>query len=114
MDQLLQHHLHRAKNCMKKQADLHRSERSFKVGDLVFLKLQPYVQTSLAPRAHQKLAFRFFGLYRVLARIDFVAYKREFPVHSSIHPIFHVSQLSKLLDRSVRLFLLYHLILRSS
>lgn len=52
MDQLLQHHLHRAKNRMKKQADQHCSERSFAVDDLVFLKLQPYVQTSLAPRSH--------------------------------------------------------------
>lgn len=49
MDQLLQHHLHRAKNRMEKQADQKRSERSFAVGDLVFLKLQPYVQSSLAP-----------------------------------------------------------------
>jgi hypothetical protein len=34
---------------MKKQADKHRQERSFEIGDLVYLKLQPYVQTSLAP-----------------------------------------------------------------
>lgn len=54
---------------MKKRADMHRSERVFEVGDLVFLKLQPYVQTSLAPRAHQKLAFKFFGPYRIMARL---------------------------------------------
>jgi hypothetical protein len=43
MDQLLHHHLHRAKNRMKKQADQQRSERVFADGDMVFLKLQPYV-----------------------------------------------------------------------
>ena len=32
---------------MKQQADQHRSERSFDVGDWVFLRLQPYKQISL-------------------------------------------------------------------
>jgi len=58
MDSLLQQHLHRAQQRMKRQADKARSERSFHVGDSVFLKLQPYVQSSLAPRANQKLAFK--------------------------------------------------------
>jgi ribosomal protein L21E len=95
MDTLLQHHLHRAKHRMKKQADQHRSERRFEVGDMVFLKLQPYVQSSLAPRSHQKLAFRFFGPFVVLQRVGSVAYKLELPAHSAIHPMFHVSQLKR-------------------
>jgi hypothetical protein len=53
MDQLLQHHLNRAKQRMKKQVDQHRSEHNFVMCDLFFLKLQPYVQTTLAPRSHQ-------------------------------------------------------------
>jgi hypothetical protein len=95
MDQLLQQHQHRAKHRMKKQADQHRSERSFLVGDMVYLKLQPYVQSSLAPRSHHKLTFRFFGPYRVTSRVGSVAYKLDLPAHSSIHPVFHVSQLKK-------------------
>jgi ribosomal protein L21E len=47
----MKQHLLRAQLRMKKQADKHRVERSFDVGDMVFLKLQPYVQTSLAPRS---------------------------------------------------------------
>lgn len=43
MIQLLQQHLLRVQQRQKHQADKHRSERSFEVGDLVFLKLQPYV-----------------------------------------------------------------------
>jgi transposase InsO family protein len=57
MANLVRQHLERAKLRMKRQADKGRSERVFDVGDLVFLKLQPYVQSSVASRAHQKLAF---------------------------------------------------------
>lgn len=84
MDELLRDHLHRATNRMKKQTDQHRSERHFAVGDLVYLKLQPYVQTSLAPRSHHKLAFRFFGPFRILDRTGSVAYRLDLPEHSSV------------------------------
>ncbi|KAJ1256973.1 hypothetical protein BS78_K256300 [Paspalum vaginatum] len=93
MNSLLQQHLHRAQNRIKKQADKSRSERQFSVGDWVFLKLQPYVQSSLAPRANQKLAFKFFGPFQILQKHGSVAYKLKLPDSCSIHPIFHVSQL---------------------
>jgi ribosomal protein L21E len=66
MQNLVKQHLHRAQDRMKQQADKGRSKRQFKVGDMVFLKLQPYVQSSLAPRSNQKLAFKFFGPYKVV------------------------------------------------
>ena len=40
--QLLNLNLNLAQNWMKQQADQHRSEWSFNVGDWVFLRLQPY------------------------------------------------------------------------
>lgn len=49
--QLLKDNLLKAQNRMKMQADKHRSERVFQVGDWVFLKLQPYRQQSLHARA---------------------------------------------------------------
>jgi hypothetical protein len=58
----------------------------------VFLKIQPYVQSSLAPRANQKLTFKFFGPFRVVQGIGAVAYKLELPASSNVHPVFHVSQ----------------------
>jgi hypothetical protein len=49
MSALIRQHLLRAQAQMKQQADKKRSDISFSVGDKVFIKLQPYVQSSLAP-----------------------------------------------------------------
>lgn len=51
MFEVIRQHLLRAKQRMKQSADNHRSERQFQVDDWVFLKLQPYVQTSVADRS---------------------------------------------------------------
>lgn len=69
MLRLLQQHLERVRARMKHQADKKRSEREFQVGDSVFMKLQPYVQSSVAPRAHHKLMFKFYGPFKVLERL---------------------------------------------
>lgn len=65
----LKYHLEMARNRMKKQADRKRREVEFAVDDLVFVKLRPYRQKTLARRRNDKLAPRFFGPYRVMARI---------------------------------------------
>ena len=102
MNRLLQQHLYRAQNRMKMQADKHRSDRSFAVGDFVFLKIQPYVQSSLAPRANAKLAFKYFGPYQVIDKIGSVAYKLQLPPTAAIHDVFHVSQLKKAVSSSAQ------------
>jgi hypothetical protein len=88
---LIIQHLARSMLRMKRQADKKRSERKFEIGDNVFLKLQPYVQSSLAPRSNQKLSFKFFGPYEDLAKVGSVAYKIGLTTSSSVHPVFHVS-----------------------
>ena len=45
--QILKDNLTMVQNRMKQQANKHRSERSFEVGDWVFLRLQRYKQMSL-------------------------------------------------------------------
>jgi hypothetical protein len=87
---------------MKRQADKGRTERQFEVGDQVFLKLQPYIQSSIAPRANQKLSFKFFGPFKVLQRVGSVVYRLELPPASSVHPMFHVSQLKKAVGAGVQ------------
>lgn len=70
---LVQQQLLRAQQRMKHQADKHRVERQFVVGDLVWLKIQPYVQSSLATRICTKLAYKYFGPYEVEAKVGSVA-----------------------------------------
>lgn len=79
-------HLLRMQQRMKHQADKNGSERTFSVGDEVFLKLQPYIQTSVIRRANHKLSYKFFGPFRVLARIGEVACKLDLPPGSRVHP----------------------------
>jgi hypothetical protein len=80
---------------MKSQADKGRTERVFEAGDKVFLKLQPYLQSSVAFRANHKLAFKFYGPFEIEQKVGTVAYKLKLPANSLIHPVIHVSQLKK-------------------
>jgi hypothetical protein len=81
--QLLKDNLAMAQNRMKQQADQHRSERSFEVGDWVFLRLQPYKNLSLkqAKKDH-KLSPKYYGPYKVLQNISTMEYKLELPASS--------------------------------
>lgn len=90
---LLKQNLAAAQNRIKTQADKHKTDREFMVGDKVLVKLQPYAQTSVVNRPYPKLSLKFYGPFTVLERIGKAAYKLELPEGSLIHPVFHVSQL---------------------
>lgn len=84
-----------AQERMKCQADQRCLEVIFEVGDFVYLKLQPYWQTSVAFRSSLKLSLRYFGLYKITEKVGPVAYRLALPLSFLIHNIFHVSMLRK-------------------
>jgi hypothetical protein len=95
MLRIIRNNLLRAQQRMKHQSDKKRTERVFQMGDKVYLKLQPYIQSSVATRANHKLSYKYFGPYEVLQKVGAVAYRLRLPESSSVHPVFHVSQLKQ-------------------
>ena len=78
-----------------------RVERSFAVGDWVYLRLQLYKQTLVHNKKLGKLAPRYYGPFKVLQKIGEVSYKLDLPLGSLIHPVFHVSNLKAKLGNQV-------------
>ncbi|GKB32364.1 putative mitochondrial protein [Tanacetum coccineum] len=94
--EVLKFHLARAQNRMKQQADKNRTERSFAVGDMVLLKLQPHRPVSIRQGKQNKFSPKCFGPFVILTKVGALAYKLKLPAASQIHDVFHVSQLKKL------------------
>ncbi|CAL9012351.1 unnamed protein product, partial [Prunus brigantina] len=66
---ILKSNIQMAQNRMKVYADKHRTERHFQVGDYVYLRLQSYRQHSVMFRQNHKLSPRFYGPYKIAARL---------------------------------------------
>ena len=98
---LLKHNLNVAQERMKWFADKKRVDMSFEVGDWVYLRLQPYKQSSMQSRQFGKLAPYFYGPFQVVQKVGQVSYKLDLPVGSQIHLVFHVSNLKAKLGAHV-------------
>jgi hypothetical protein len=91
----IKHNLLLAQERMKKYANKKRTERELAVRDMAYLKMQPYMHSSLGLHKSIKLHSRYYGSFKVLQKIDQVAYKLLLPDDCNIHPVFHISQLKK-------------------
>lgn len=79
----LRDHLRLAQEQMKNYADRKRRD----------------VEWSLRKKRNEKLSPKFFDPYKIVERVEPVTYKLELPAETTIHPVFHVSQLKKLIGQ---------------
>ncbi|XP_068649468.1 uncharacterized protein [Aristolochia californica] len=75
---------------MKEYYDQGHRDVQYPVGDLVWLRLQHYKQSSMAGGRH-KLSPKYFGPFAISQRVGEVAYKLHLPLEARIHNVFHVS-----------------------
>lgn len=90
-----------AQDQQKRFFDQNWTEREFEVGDMVYLRLQPYRQSSLKKRWTKKLWPWFFGPFKILRRVGKTIYELELPPESRIHNTFHVSLLKKVVGQQI-------------
>ncbi|KAA3467429.1 reverse transcriptase [Gossypium australe] len=67
-----------------------RSDKTFEVGDLMYLKLQPYRHHTIrGKKRNPKLAPNFFGPFPVETRVGKVTYRLTLPPRSRVRSTFH-------------------------
>jgi exosome complex RNA-binding protein Rrp4 len=66
LSDVIQHHLHRAQQRMKSNADKGRNEHEFKVGDMVYLRLQTYIQSLVVQGQTKSSALGTMDLFWLL------------------------------------------------
>ncbi|XP_057831009.1 uncharacterized protein LOC131041810 [Cryptomeria japonica] len=97
----LKNNLQIAQNQQKLYVDQQRIERTFEIGDMVYLRLQPFRQSTLKKSGAEKLKPRFYGSFKVIRRVGVVVYESKLPTSSKVHNVFHVSRLKKALGHNV-------------
>jgi hypothetical protein len=92
---LIRDRLKVAQSRQKSYADSKRRDVTYEIGDRAYLRVSP-LRGVKRFGIKGKLAPRFIGPYKILARKGEVAYQLELPeVLSAVHDVFHVSQLKK-------------------
>ena len=92
---LIRDRLKTAQSRQKSYYDQKHREISFEPGDFVYLRVSP-MRGLQRFKVKGKLAPRFIGPFRILARRGTVAYQLDLPGGlSDVHDVFHISQLRK-------------------
>ena len=94
---IIRSHLKATQSRQKSYADKRRRLLQFGVEDYVYLKVSP-MRGVHRFGIHGKLAPRYVGPYKVLKQCSLVAHHLQLPdILSTVHNVFHVSQLKKCL-----------------
>lgn len=75
------------------QADNHRRDHDFKIGDRVLLNLENITLPADRTRTSQKLLARFAGPHTIVEQLSPVSFRLDLPATMKIHPVFHVDRL---------------------
>jgi hypothetical protein len=95
---MIREHLKAAQSRQKSYSDKRRWELSFQIGDFVYLCVSP-LKGMQRFQVKGKLAPRYIGPFKILARRGEVSYQLELPPElSKVHNVFHVSLLWKCLE----------------
>ena len=92
---IIREKLKTAQSRQKSQYDRHHKAVTFEVDEKAYLRVTPLKGTHRFG-IKGKLAPRYIGPFRILAKRGEVAYQLELPPHlSKVHDVFHVSQLRR-------------------
>jgi hypothetical protein len=88
--------IERAQKRQIREANKHRRDIKYNVGDLVFIStehMNPKGSTS------SKLMYKYIGPYRIIRRISDVTYEIQLPKSSKLHPVFYVNRIRRFYPR---------------
>ena len=99
---IIREKLKTAQSRQKSQYDRHHKAVTFEVDEKAYLRVTPLKGTHRFG-IKGKLAPRYIGPFRILAKRGEVAYQLELPPHlSKVHDVFHVSQLRRCFSDPIR------------
>ena len=79
----------------KSYVDMRRKDFRYEISEKVFLKVSPWKKVMRFGK-NGKLSPRFIGPYKVIEKVDPVAYRLDLPPElENIHNVFHVSMLRR-------------------